>query len=139
MGIAPHRDEVELANLGGHRVAELGPAVAGVDAEERREAVEVAVAVVVPDVAALAAHDDRDFVLRAERTHPGEVHPEIALGQLLEGACLSLGRVRGAGGCCHPSPPFSLAFPYNATPSRPASQAELCEISLRGVVQAVQR
>src|SRR4029450_6669793 len=107
MGIAPDGDEVELADLGGHRVAELGPAVAGVDAEERGEAIEVTVAVVVPDVAAAAAHDDRGFVLRAERTHPGEVHPEIALGLLLEGACLTLGRVRGARRCCHPSPPFS--------------------------------
>src|SRR4030095_12577865 len=107
MGIVPDGDEVELADRGGHRVAELGPAVAGVDAEERGEAVEVTVAVVVPDVAAVAAHDDRDFVLRAERTHPGEVHPEIALGLLLEGACLSLRRFRGGRRGWHSSSAFS--------------------------------
>ena len=123
MGVAPHGDEVELADLRRHRVAQLAAAVTGVDAEEGREAVEIAVAVVVPDVAPLAADDDRDLVVRAERAHLREVHPEMALCLLLERICLSFGGLRGAARC-HPSPPVSLASPYNATPRRSALQAE---------------
>jgi len=83
VGIAPHGDEVELADLGGHRVAELAAAVAGVDAEEGGEAVEIAVVVVIPDVAALPADDDRHLVLGPEGAHPREVHPKVALCLLL--------------------------------------------------------
>ena len=54
VGVAPQRVEVELLDLARRRFAELGAAVAGVDAEEAGEAVEVAVAVVVVDVAAVA-------------------------------------------------------------------------------------
>jgi hypothetical protein len=139
MGVAPDRDEVELADLGGHRVAQLGTAVTRVDAEEGGEAVEVAVAVVVPDVAAVALDDDRYLVIGPERAHPREVHPEVALGLRLKVARVSLGRAWGAGRCCHPSPPFSLASPYNATQSRWAPQAELCEIRLCPLIQHVQR
>ena len=60
--------------------AELGAAVAGVNAEEAGEAIEVAVAVLVEDVAALAADDDRDLVLVAVGAHPREVHPEMSSG-----------------------------------------------------------
>src|SRR5262249_36627751 len=91
MGVAPDRDEVELTHLLGHRIAELAAAVAGVDAEERREAVEIAVAVVIPDVAPLAADDDRHLMLWAEGAHPREVHPEVALGLVLKPGRLSLG------------------------------------------------
>ncbi len=107
VGVAPDRDEVELADLRRHRLAELGAPVTRVDAEESREAVQVAVAVVVPDVATLAADDDRDLVLRAERAHLREVHPEMALCLLLERICLSFGGLRGAA-CCHPSTSTSL-------------------------------
>src|SRR5512144_2125952 len=126
MGIAPHRDEVELTNLGGHRVAQLTASVTRIDAEERRKAVQISVAVVVPDVAPLAADDDRHLVLGAERPHPREMHPQMALSLILESACLGLSRSRGAGRCCHPSPPVSLASSYNATRGRPTPQAELC-------------
>ena len=53
VGVAPERVEVELFDLAGGGLAVLGAAVAGVDAEEAGEAVEVAVAVLVVDVAAL--------------------------------------------------------------------------------------
>src|SRR3954447_9994933 len=129
MCVAPDGDEVELADLGRHRVSELGPSVARVDTEERREAVEVAVAVVIPDVAALTAHDDRNLVVGPERAHPCEVHPEVTLSLLLKRACLGLSGSRGAGRCCHRLL-LSLASPYNATPRRLGLQAELCEISL---------
>jgi hypothetical protein len=48
--------------------------VADVDAEQRREAVEVAVALLVPDMAALTADDDRDVVVGIG-PQPREVHP----------------------------------------------------------------
>ena len=66
--VAPERVEVELLDLAGGGFAELGAAVAGVDAEEAGEAVEVAVAVLVVDVAALAADDDRDLAARRRRS-----------------------------------------------------------------------
>ena len=84
VGVAPQRVEVELLDLARRRLAELGAAVAGVDAEERGEAVEVAVAVLVVDVAALGAGDDRDLVAGAVGAHAREVHPEMTHGELLE-------------------------------------------------------
>ena len=51
--VAPQRVEVELLDLARGGLAELGAAVAGVAAEQAGEPVEVAVAVLVPDVAAL--------------------------------------------------------------------------------------
>ena len=84
MRVAPVGDEVELADLGGHRVADLLAAVAGVDAEEGREAVEVAVALGVVDVGALAALDDRDRVLGVVAAHPREVHPQVRAGSGLQ-------------------------------------------------------
>ncbi len=98
MGVAPQRVEVELLDLARRRLAELGAAVAGVDAEEAGEAVEVALAVLVVDVAALAADDDRDLVVGAVGPHPGEVHPEMAFGQLLEAGVHSVRRLRRG---CH--------------------------------------
>ena len=38
----------------------------------------------VVDVAAVAADDDRDLVLRVERAHAGEVHPQVLARQLLQ-------------------------------------------------------
>jgi hypothetical protein len=86
VGVAPERVEVELLDLARRRFAELAAAMADVDAEERREPVEVAVAVLVEDVTALAADDDRDLVLAVVGTHPREMHPEMAPGQLLQAA-----------------------------------------------------
>ena len=93
VGVAPVGVEAELLGLLGRGLAELGAAVAGVYAEERGEPVEVALAVLVVDVAALAAHEDRHLVVRVG-AHAREVHPEVALGQLLERA---LRRPRAAG------------------------------------------
>jgi hypothetical protein len=83
VGVAPDREECELLGLLGHRVGDLRTAVAGVDAEQRRETVEVALAVGVVDVAAFAARNHRHVVVLI-RAEPGEVHPEIALGHLLQ-------------------------------------------------------
>ena len=98
VGVAPQRVEVELFDLARGRLAVLGAAVAGVDAEERRQPVEVFVAVLVVDVAALGAADHRDLVAGPVGPHPREVHPEVAAGQLLKFRidCLWCGRHFGA-------------------------------------------
>ncbi len=83
VGVAPERVEVEFFDLLRRRLAVLAAAVAGVDAEEAGEPVEVAVAVLVVDVAALGAGDDRDLVVRPVGAHPREVHPKMSTGQLL--------------------------------------------------------
>jgi len=56
-----------------------------VDAEERGQPVEITLAVLVPDVTAVAAHEHRHLAVR-KGPHAREVHPEVALGQLLEAA-----------------------------------------------------
>src|SRR5256885_4893454 len=89
MRVAPVDVEAELARLPRRRLAELGAAVARVHAEESRQAVQIALAALVEDVAALAAHDDRHVVLRV-RAHAREVHPEVPFGQLLEPAVRAL-------------------------------------------------
>src|SRR6188768_3910452 len=89
MGVAPQRVEVEFLDLARGGLAELGAAVAGVAAEEAGEPVEVAVAVLVPDVAALGAGDDRHLAVLIG-PHAGEVQPEMALCQLLH-ACVRSG------------------------------------------------
>jgi hypothetical protein len=84
MRIAPVRVEGELAQLRRGRLADLvAEAVADVDGEETRERVEVALAVDVLEVAAVAAHDDRD-VLAREAGHTREVQPEVIPGGLLQ-------------------------------------------------------
>ena len=98
--VAPQRVEVELLDLAGGGLAELGAAVAGVDAEEAGEAVEVAVAVLVVDVAALAADDDRDLVVVAVGAHSREVHPEMSPGLLLKAGPTSAARLRRDGHAC---------------------------------------
>ena len=90
--VAPVRVKGELTSLGGGGVTELGAPVARVDAEERREPVQVALAVLVVDVAALAANDDRHLAVLAVGAHPREVHPQVAPGLLLKGARRSLRR-----------------------------------------------
>jgi hypothetical protein len=62
----PHLFERGLADL-------LAVRVPDVDGEEPRERVEVTLALVVPEVTALSAHDDRRLVL----VHPGEVQPQV--------------------------------------------------------------
>ena len=59
VGVRPEREVGQLAGLLGGRLGQLGAAVAGVHHEQPGEPVQVAPAVLVPDVRALAAHDDR--------------------------------------------------------------------------------
>ena len=84
VGVRPVRVERQLAHLLERRLADLvAERVADVDGEEAGERVDVAPPVRVLEVAAVAAHDDRD-VLDAEPAHAGEVHPEVLLGGALE-------------------------------------------------------
>src|SRR5215208_6149315 len=102
MRIAPVGVEAELPRLARGCLAELRAAVAGVDAEQRREAVHVAVAVLVVDVRPLASHDQRDLVALVVPAHAGEVHPEMPAGLLLELAgILALRIVHGLWGRRH--------------------------------------
>ena len=80
---APVGEEGQLLHLLVGRLGVLLAAVAGVDAEQGGQAVEVALAVVVEDVAALAAGDDRDLTI-GERGHLREVQPQMAAGQRVE-------------------------------------------------------
>ncbi len=57
--------------------------VADVDGEEAGQRIEVPLTVRVLEVAALAADDDRDLVLR-ETAHAGEVEPEVLSRLFLE-------------------------------------------------------
>ena len=117
MRVAPVRVEVELADLGGGRLAVVGAAVAGVAAEERAEAVEVAVAVVVVDVGALAAGDDRDLVVGVVAAHSREVQPEVACARSPAGRCPRLA-LEGCTSCgvviaMRPSPSVRLDALHN--------------------------
>ena len=82
--VGPVGEEAQLARLVGARLGDVVAPVADVDAEQRTERVEVALAVVVPDVAALAAGDDRDLMILAVAAHAGEMQPQVALGELLQ-------------------------------------------------------
>ena len=62
--VAPHREVRELAGLLGGGVGELGATVTDLRDEQAREAVEVALAVLVVDPRAFAAHDHRDVGVR---------------------------------------------------------------------------
>ena len=83
------------ARLLGGGLRELLAAVAGVDAVQRRQPVEVARAVAVVDVAALAAHDHGDLVV-GEAAHPREVQPQVAPRALAEVAAGRRRQMRGA-------------------------------------------
>ncbi len=92
MGVVPVRVEGQLAELRGRCLPHLlAEAVADVDREEPRKRVEVALAVHVLEVAAVAPHDDRHFLLRKAR-HAGEVQPQVVARGLLQ-------LVGGEGGC----------------------------------------
>lgn len=84
VGVAPQGEEVELFDLSRGGLAVLGAPVTGVDAEERREAVQVAVAVLVVDVAPVGPGDQWDLVVGAVGAHPREMHPKMLTGQLLK-------------------------------------------------------
>src|SRR6185503_9193379 len=84
LGVCPVRVERQLAHLLERRLPDLlAEAVADVHREETGERVEVALAVGVLEVAAVAAYDHRDLAV-AVAAHAREVHPQVVLGELLQ-------------------------------------------------------
>src|SRR6185436_5945948 len=84
MRVGPDGEERELLRLSSRDLGEPTTSVSGIDDEQPREAVEVLLALGIPDVVALALDDDRD---PAAVLHDGlarEVHPEVVLGLLLK-------------------------------------------------------
>src|SRR6202035_855484 len=83
MGVAPVGVEAQLPRLCCGGLAQLRTPMADVHAVQGREPVEVALAVLVVDVAPLAPHDHRYLGGRIG-PHPREVHPQMALRLLLK-------------------------------------------------------
>ena len=75
--VGPQREVGELGHLLGRSVGDLLAAVAGLHGEQAREPVEVAIALIVEDVGAVAAHDDGDVPAVLVGRVTGEVHPEV--------------------------------------------------------------
>jgi hypothetical protein len=94
VGVGPQRHEGQLLGLLRRRVGQLGAPVAELGDEQARQAVEVAPAVGVPDVGALALDDHRDVVVAVDAV-AGEVQPQVVLGGTLE-VGVGCGRFHGA-------------------------------------------
>jgi hypothetical protein len=90
--IGPEREVGQLGRLFGRRLTELGPPVPDLAGEQPGQTIEVALAVLVPDVGALAAHHDRHLVFLVVRAEAGEVHPEVSPRPLAQGAVARVGR-----------------------------------------------
>ena len=71
-------------------LGQLGATVAELRGEEPGQAVEVALAVLVPHVGALAAHHHRDLV-GLVGAHAAEVHPQMATRLLAQVGILGIG------------------------------------------------
>jgi hypothetical protein len=98
--VAPVREEAELLGLRRGGLAQLRAAVTGVDAEQRGQPVQVALAVLVPDVAAVTLDDHRQLVVGV-RTHAREVHPQVPSRELLQFGLLRRLRRRRLEPRCH--------------------------------------
>ena len=79
----PDRVVAERSRLLGGRVGQPPATVPDLHREEPRESVELAVVVLVEDVATLAPHDEGNVALR-ELPELAEVHPEVPLGVRLQ-------------------------------------------------------
>ena len=80
MRVGPDGEERQLLRLTGGSLGEFATAMAGLDDKEAGKPVEVAMALVVPDVGALAADHDRHVPLAGLVDGvPREVHPQVAL------------------------------------------------------------
>ena len=91
-GVGGGGDVGELARLGGHRVADLLAAVAGVDDPEAGDAVDVLAAVDVVEEAAPAALEDAQAALLGQLDVVGGVDPDV-----LERAALQVAIGLGVG------------------------------------------
>ena len=111
--VAVVRVRVQLPHLGGGRIRDLGAAVADVRVPEAAGRVDVAVALVVPEVAALAALEDQ-LAGGLHGVHVGDGMPEMGhAGQPIGAAVAGKRRSRvlgQPGPVIEPSPVFSFAF-----------------------------
>ena len=89
VGVGPQGEVGQRAGLLGARLGELGAPVAQLRGEQPGQPVEVALAVLVPHVRALAAHHDRDLV-GLVGPHAAEVHPQVATGLLAQVGILGI-------------------------------------------------
>ena len=94
MGRGPGRIEGELLRLVGAGLPDFGAAVADVHAKQRTQAVEIALAVGIPDITALATLNHRDDVVGVIGPQPRKGHPEMppGIGLLL---AVGMGVLRG--------------------------------------------
>src|SRR6185437_13847894 len=123
--VGPVGVEAQLLGLLCPGLDDVGTAVADVDAEQRRETVEIALSVLVVDVTALTADDDRNLVVLVGR-HPREMHPQVTPGEFLKRAALGAGCL----GACHTiSSAMGLAVSYNGS-------ARLLRAQLAGSVRS---
>jgi hypothetical protein len=81
--VRPQREERQLLSLLGGGLGQFAATVPGLDHEQSREAVKVALTVHVIDIGAFAPHDHRHFGARVGAV-PGEVHPQVVLRGLHE-------------------------------------------------------
>ncbi len=81
--VRPNGEEGQFLGLLERGLGEFGAAVPGLDDEQAGQPVDVALALVVVDVGALAAHDRRHGGVLVRR-HAGEVHPQVVVGRLRE-------------------------------------------------------
>ncbi len=83
MRVGPQREIGELGRLPGRRLGDLAVAVPDLADEQAGQAVQVPLALLVKDILALAAHDDRHVGVLIGRV-PGEVQPHVPLGGFLQ-------------------------------------------------------
>ena len=89
VGVGPERVERQFLGLLGGGLGDLLAAVADLGDEQSGQRVEVALALGVVDVGALTPDDDRDVGLLVG-AHPGEMHPQVVAGRLLQGGVVQV-------------------------------------------------
>ena len=82
VGISPQGPKGEFARLLGSSFAKFDTTMAELRSEQRSETVEVSISSRVPDVAAFALDDDRNFAFRCIGTHAAEVQPGMTACRL---------------------------------------------------------
>ena len=83
VAVAPDREVLERLGLFRGRLGEVMTTVAKLHSEQAAQRVQVLAFVRVPEVAAFAAHHDRNL-LGLVGAEPSEVHPEMAAGLVVE-------------------------------------------------------
>ena len=101
MCVGPQREERQFFRLLGSHFGEALAAVSCVYDKEAREAIEILLAFVVPNVVARALHNDGHIGTGGEWTLPGEVHPEVVTSLVLQGLGLLAAALSKRWRLCH--------------------------------------